>query len=145
MSVSMEVRLEKQAGRCVWLENFEDMHAEKKSLDRAAKSAGVASLFSFTHGLTKELGLAAKSLGDPDVDVMSDDERKKFDAKMEEAITRVGTWFAAADGLKTVEALLAHRRSSAAEEGSVDHILKELRKVLAKAAKARQRFRLVGE
>jgi hypothetical protein len=34
MSVSMKVRLEKQAGRCAQLENFEDMYAEKKSLDR---------------------------------------------------------------------------------------------------------------
>jgi hypothetical protein len=40
---------------------------------------------------------------------------------------------------------VAHRKSTGAPFGSVDGVLKDLRKVLAKAAKARQRFRLVGE
>jgi hypothetical protein len=147
MSVSMKVRLENAAGRPARLQNFEDLYAEKKSLDRAAKSAGVGSLFSFTLGLTAESTLAHRALGDPDVDAMSDAERERFYAEVERVSARVGPWHAAADGLKTVDALLAHRRSAGAvaAEGSVDHVLKDLRKVLAKAAKARRRFRLVGE
>src|SRR5688500_8689089 len=105
MSVSMAVRLENQTRRSARLSNFEDMYAEQKWLDRAAKRAGVRSLFSFTHGLTEELGWAHRELGDPDVDAMSDAQREKFDAKLDKTFCRVGKWYAAADGLKTVEAL----------------------------------------
>jgi hypothetical protein len=78
MSVSMKVRLEKQTGRAQRLDNFEDAYVEKKALDRAAKSAGVASLFSFTHSLGEEAEWTYRALGDPDVDAMTDDEREKF-------------------------------------------------------------------
>jgi len=76
---------------------------------------------------------------------MSDAQRETFDAKVEKTRSRVGRWHAAADGLKTVEALLADRASRGAEADSVEHMLKDLRRALAQAAKARQRFRLVGE
>jgi hypothetical protein len=145
MSVSMAVRLENQTGRSARLSNFEDMYAEKKSLDRAAKAAGVASLFSFTHSTGEEREWGRKALGDPDVDETSLKEEQAFEKKLEKTLPKVGKWYAAADGLKTVDALLAHRKASGAAEGSVEHQLKELLKVLNKAAKARHRFRLVGE
>ena len=104
MSVSMKVRIENQTGRPARLENFEDLYAEKKLLDRAAKSAGVPSLFSFTHGLTQEMGWGHRALGDPDVDAMTDKERDRFYASLEKTYGRVGEWYAAADGLKTVNA-----------------------------------------
>jgi hypothetical protein len=145
MSVSMKVRLENESSRPLRFDNFEDIYAEKKSLDWAARSAGVPSLFSFTHGLTQELGWAHEALGDPDVDAMSDAQRERFDAQVEKTRCRVGKWHAAADGLKTVDALLADRAARGVGEDSVGHMLRGLRKALAKAAKARQRFRLVGE
>jgi hypothetical protein len=141
----MAVRLENEARRSASLSNFEDMYAEQKALDRAARAAFVRSLFSFTHGLTEELGWAHRELGNLDVDAMSAVQRKKFEAEVEKTRCRVGKWYSTADALKTVEALLADRASRGAEEDSVGHTLKDLRKVLAKAAQARQRFRLVGE
>ena len=145
MSVTMKVRLEKQTGRSARLSNFEDMYAERKSLDRAAKAAGVASLFSFTHSLGEEDDWACEALGDPDVDEMSEAEEEAFEKKLDKTYPRVGKWYAAADGLKTVDALLAHRKASGSPQGAVEAKLKELRTVLSKAAKAKQRFRLVGE
>ena len=127
MSVSMAVRLKNETRRSESLSNFEDVYAEQKSLDRAAKAAGAKSLFSFTHGLTEELGWAHRELGNPDVDVMSEAQREKFDAKLEKTRCRVGRWYAATDGLKAVDALLAHRKASGAAEGSIDHLLEDLR------------------
>lgn len=49
MSVSMSMRLEKHTRRSPRFNNFEDLYREKKTLDKAAKAAGVPSLFSFTH------------------------------------------------------------------------------------------------
>ena len=145
MSVTMTVRLENGSGRSPRLSNFEDMYAEKKTLDRAAKAAGAASLFSFTHSLDEEDEWGCEALGDPDVHDMSEKEEAAFEKKLEKTLARVGKWYDAADGLKTVDALLAHRKASGRPAGDVEGTLIELRKVLAKAAKARQRFRLVGE
>ena len=147
MSVSMDVRLENQTVPSESLPNFEDVYGEKKSLDRAAKAAGVASIFSFTHSIGEEDDWAADELGvdEDDEDEMSDAELEKLEAKLDKAKPKVGRWYAAADGLKTVDALLAHRKSRGAAKDSVEQTLNDLRKVLAKAAKSRQRFRLVGE
>ena len=76
---------------------------------------------------------------------MTEEEEERFEKKLEKTAPRVGKWYAAADGIKTVDALLAHLRSTGAAPDSIQHTLKELRKALAKAAKAKQRFRLVGE
>ena len=76
---------------------------------------------------------------------MSEAEEEAFEKKLDKIYPRVGKWYAAADGLKTVDARLAHRKASGSPQGAVEAKLKELRTVLSKAAKAKQRFRLVGE
>ena len=91
MSVSMSVRIEKQIGRSAELTNFEDAYAERKALDRAAKAAGVASLFTFVHSLGEEAKWAAKALGNPDTDAMSPKEETAFHEKLRKARPRVGS------------------------------------------------------
>jgi hypothetical protein len=145
VSVTMSMRLEKQTGRSPRFSNFEDIFREKKALEKAAKAAAVPSLFSFTHSLGEEDEWTYAALGNPDTDDMTEEEEEKFEKKLEKTAPRVGKWYAAADGIKTVDALLSHLRSTGSEPDSVQHTLKELRKALAKAAKAKQRFRLVGE
>jgi hypothetical protein len=52
----MVLRIENQRGgrRGVRLSDFEGLYAERKALHRAAKAAGVATLFAFVHSLGEE-------------------------------------------------------------------------------------------
>src|SRR5688500_7243020 len=124
----MSMRLVKHTGRSPRFSNSEDLFREKKALDNAAKAAGVPSLFSFTHSLGEEDEWTYAALGNPDTDDMAEEEEEKFEKKLEKTAPRVGKWYAAADGIKTVDALLTHLRSTGSEPDSLQHTLKELRK-----------------
>ena len=148
MSVTLRVRLEGGMGKAKSQlpTSGQDFWPNRKLLDKVTKAAGAPSLFTFIHSLGEEDEWAYEALGSPDTDDMDEDEEDRFDAKLERMAAKVGKWHKASDGLKSVDALLAHldAKGRDAIPGVLDD-LKALRKLLLTAQKSKKGFRLAGE
>ena len=100
-------------------------------------------LWSFAHSLEEALKWADRAMGSPDQGRMTAEEATRHLKERDKQQVRAGKWYAAADGLRTVDGILSYL-SKRPELGCAACApdLKAIKKVLEKAQKQRRRFRL---
>lgn len=124
----------------------QDFWANKKALDAVTRAARVPSLFSYIHSLSEEHEWTHQALGSPDLDAMDAEHESRYHDSAWQMTGKAGKWHRAADGLRTVDAVLRHLQDKGGDSiPGVEGDLKALRKALVKATTAAERFRLAGE
>jgi hypothetical protein len=120
-----------------------DLARHNAALDAAARRARVKRLWSFAHSLEEELEWADRALGSPDQERITADEATRYLEERDKQQVRAGKWYAAADGLRTVDGILSYL-SKHPELGcdACAADLNAIKKVLEKAKQQRRRFRL---